>query len=133
MLGGLTIIPPMLGFYSPLMSMFYGALPEASPQSGSNEQAPQGPAHTVAQVGGHIFSIVLNKPIENIKVKLYGTDDLVNDIVYTDISGMFKSTVKFTTGQMIAITVNNTHYLGTFFLPYGVTAYYDFGTIALGI
>jgi hypothetical protein len=42
-----------------------------------------------------------------IEVRLFATDQLIEDIVFTDHMGFFISSVKFKTGQIISVTIGN--------------------------
>jgi len=123
---GVTFVPPMLGLYSPTFSMLYDALPE---RGGSNPQSPQ-IGHTVAYIGGHVYSALTGEPAADVKVKIFGMDSGVIDIVYTNENGLFNSTIPYTTGQLFTLSFNET-FSWSGFLPYNVEGYYDFGTIEL--
>jgi hypothetical protein len=126
---GFTFIPPMFGMYSPTFSSFYGILPE----QGRSGNAPQlSPTHTITYVGGTAYSMITNKPLVDLVVRMYGMDDGRACIVHTDVKGFFNSTEMFASGQMLTLSFNNT-YAGSIFIPYGVSGYYDIGIINLNL
>jgi hypothetical protein len=122
---GLTFIPPILGMYSPMYSVFYGMLPEGS-RSGNQPQ--MGPVQYFVFVGGRVYFGDL--PAENAKVRIYGTDDVMVNVIHTDAQGFFNSTSMFRSGQVVSIMVNDI-FLWNIFVPYNVNGYFDIGTVRL--
>jgi hypothetical protein len=86
----------------------------------------------------HVYGDVLyenNSAAAGIEVRLFATDELIEDYVITDINGRFFSSVAFNSGQLITVSYNGVrlserglfidynaspnidYYMGTFVVP----------------
>ena len=84
--GAMYVSPLMMNTYSPLPALM-------SPWSDR--------VHVYGQV------VYENQtPAVGVDVKMFATDELITDIVYTDSDGYFISSVLFDTGQVITVTIN---------------------------
>lgn len=87
-------IPIQMGTYSPFSSFIYDIMPSPAPTK------PQ------CYVSGDVLLSNGTKAI-NIQIKLYGTDDMREEFVVTDENGYFISNLRYSTGQVIAVSYNN--------------------------
>jgi len=68
-------------------------------------------------------------PVINIQIRIWATDELVEDIITTDSTGRYESNIKFWTGQLITLTIGNERF--TRFISYHAEDSYELDGILL--
>lgn len=73
-------------------------------------------------VYGYVFNAtkVGYTPVSDIKVRLYATDEFIEEIVYTNFNGMYTSTKSFKPAQLITVMINGERYVR--FIDYSATS-----------
>lgn len=66
-------------------------------------------------VYGYVFrfntTLGYDMPVVDVKVRLWATDELFEDVVWTDNDGRYESTVVFRVGQLVSVLVEGTRYV----------------------
>jgi len=72
-----------------------------------------------------------NTPVEGVSVRLFATDELVSDILTTDVNGVFRSNIQFSAGQILTIYFEKYDSRFSVFIPYDAVDVFDLGTFVI--
>lgn len=107
-----------IGFEAPMQLSYYSPIVEMAPRWGEMSVPVYG---RVMTQGGNDTLI----PLASIIVRLFGTDDFLEDVVFTDAEGYFYSEIDFKNGQIIKVSVGGKNFQR--FIDYDASELYDLG------